>query len=107
MDPAVGCGGPTCGRSVLNAEQCSSGTGNSRVGSSVGPSRVATGSTCRRQRVDLTPFDGKWRARRVDSFARKTFPLAFFLFSVFYWLSYTVFSSSEIDSEGEIPIATH
>jgi len=52
----------------------------------------------------LDPYDGKRKARRIDSFARKLFPLAFLLFNIVYWLAYTLPSSSDVDSEGEIPI---
>jgi hypothetical protein len=105
-DTAGGCGGPTCGRPTVNAEPCSSVSaplGNSRVFGAPG----APVPVVRPPAVDTVPFDGKWRARQVDRFARKTFPLAFLSFSIVYWLSYTVLSPSDIDAEGEIPITLH
>jgi len=52
------------------------------------------------------PYDGKRKARRIDSFARKLFPLTYLLFNIVYWLAYTLPSASDVDEAGEIPIKT-
>lgn len=52
------------------------------------------------------PYDGKRKARRIDSVARKLFPTSYVLFNVIYWLAYTLPSSSDVDEAGEIPIKT-
>jgi len=36
------------------------------------------------------PDDGKYAARRVDKVSRKCFPLAFILFNIGYWITYTL-----------------
>jgi len=63
-----------------------------------------TGSSAAAAAKPLDPYDGKRKARRVDRFARKLFPLAFTLFNAVYWLAYTLPSASDVDEEGEIPI---
>ena len=34
--------------------------------------------------------DGRQKARYIDKLARKLFPLAFVVFNIIYWLSYTL-----------------
>lgn len=101
QDSVVSLGGGGLSRPVLHCE--SGAAANNRFvvdGGSSQPSSLAQHTG-----VDpSSPSDGKWKARQVDRVARKIFPLSFFLFSLVYWLSYTILSSSDIDDEGEIPI---
>ena len=39
--------------------------------------------------------DGKYKARQVDKFSRKSFPISFVLFNIIYWAYYTPLSSQE------------
>lgn len=38
--------------------------------------------------------DGKARAKKLDKFSRKAFPLSFLLFNIIYWLYYTLSESN-------------
>jgi len=77
------------------------GSGGQRRSTASKTGAAAAGAASAKQ---PDPYDGKRKARRIDSFARKLFPLTYLLFNIVYWLAYTLPSSSDVDEAGEIPI---
>jgi len=98
MKPAVGelPQGPTSSADALGA--ASRGPGGQR--------RSTASKTSSAAAKQPDPYDGKRKARRIDSFARKLFPITFLLFNIIYWLAYTLPSAGDVDRAGEIPIKT-
>ena len=77
-----------------------SGGGHSITATSRGGTAAASSSAGVGAAAADPPVDGKTRARRVDQVARKSFPLAFLLFIIVYWVVYTVPTSDANDTAG-------